>query len=45
MALRIEKAFGVNMETLTRIQLYYDLAETRKRARTIRVKKYRRKSA
>lgn len=40
MALRVEKAFGVSMETLLRMQLSYDLAETRKRSRMIRVKKY-----
>lgn len=40
MALRIEKAFGVSMDTLMRMQLACDLAVTRKRSRTIRVKRY-----
>ncbi|MEX2153788.1 MAG: HigA family addiction module antitoxin [Gemmatimonadaceae bacterium] len=40
MALRIEKAFGVSMDTLMRMQLSYDLAETRARSKTIRVKRH-----
>lgn len=40
MALRIEKAFGVSMDTLMRMQLAFDLAETRKRSRSVRVKRY-----
>ena len=39
MALRIEKAFGVKMDTLMRMQSAYDIAETRKRAKGIRVKR------
>ena len=31
MALRIEKAFGVSMATLMRMQTSYDIAHTRKR--------------
>ena len=31
MALRIEKAFGVKMDTLMRMQSAYDIAKTRKR--------------
>jgi addiction module HigA family antidote len=31
MALRIEKAFGVQMDTLMRMQASYDIAQTRKR--------------
>ncbi len=31
MALRIEKAFGVNMDTLMRMQAAYDIARARKR--------------
>ena len=31
MALRFEKAFGVNMETLMRMQNSYDIARTRRR--------------
>jgi len=40
MALRIEKAFGVKMETLMRMQSAYDIACTRKRERSIRVPRY-----
>ena len=40
MALRIEKAFGVKMETLMRMQSSYDIACTRARAKTIRVPPY-----
>ena len=31
MALRIEKAFGVSMDTLMRMQNSYDIAQARKR--------------
>jgi addiction module HigA family antidote len=41
MALRLEKAFGVSMELLMRMQLAYDLAEARARERTIKVKRYK----
>jgi addiction module HigA family antidote len=37
MALRIEKAFGVRMDTLMRMQASYDIAETRKREKKIRL--------
>jgi antitoxin HigA-1 len=33
MALRIEKAFGVSMDTLMRMQNSFDIAQTRKRER------------
>ena len=36
MALRIEKAFGVKMDTLMRMQSSYDIAQTRKRGKQIR---------
>ena len=39
MALRIEKAFGVNMDTLMRMQASYDIAQTRKREKQIRVRR------
>ena len=39
MALRIEKAFGVDMETLMRMQNSYDIAQTRKREKQIRVRR------
>jgi addiction module HigA family antidote len=37
MALRIEKAFGVKMDTLMRMQSTYDIAQTRKREKKISV--------
>src|SRR6266478_5589117 len=39
MALRIEKAFGVKMDTLMRMQASYDIAQTRKRAKLIHVRR------
>ena len=39
MALRIEKAFGVRMDTLMRMQSSYDIAQTRKREKRIRVRR------
>jgi len=41
MALRIEKAFGPQMDTLMRMQSAYDVARTRKREGKIRVRRYR----
>jgi len=38
-ALRIEKAFGVKMDTLMRMQSAYDIAQTRKREKEIRVRR------
>ena len=37
MALRIEKAFGVSMETLMRMQTSFDIARTRRREDAIEV--------
>lgn len=37
MALRLERAFGVSMDTLIRMQNRYDLAEARKREGEISV--------
>jgi addiction module HigA family antidote len=45
MALRIEKAFGVPMETLMRMQSSWDIVQTRQRAKTITVRRYRRSAA
>jgi addiction module HigA family antidote len=45
MALRIEKAFGVSMETLMRMQNSFDIAEARRRASDIHVKPFVRKAA
>jgi plasmid maintenance system antidote protein VapI len=39
MALRIEKAFAVRMDTLMRMQASYDIAQARKREKRIRVKR------
>jgi addiction module HigA family antidote len=42
MALRIEKAFGPKMEHLMKMQLAYDIARTRARAASIRVRPFNR---
>src|SRR5436309_3121229 len=39
MALRIEKAFGIRMDTLMRMQASYDIALTRKREKQIHVRR------
>jgi plasmid maintenance system antidote protein VapI len=41
MALRLEKAFGVSMDLLLRMQAGYDAAQTRRRAAEIDVRRYR----
>ena len=40
MALRFEKAFGVDMDTLMRMQNSFDIAETRSRAKKIQVERF-----
>jgi plasmid maintenance system antidote protein VapI len=40
MALRIEKAFGPDMNHLLRMQLADDVAKTRRHARSIAVRRY-----
>lgn len=45
MALRIEKAFGVRMETLMRMQSSYDIVQTRQREKLITVRRYRKPAA
>ena len=40
MALRIEKAFGVSMDTLLRMQAWHSVYAMRKRAGEINVKRY-----
>jgi addiction module HigA family antidote len=40
MALRIEKAFGIDMEMLLRMQAWYDAHAMRERADEINVKRY-----
>jgi addiction module HigA family antidote len=42
MALRIEKAFGVKMETLMRMQSAFDIARTRSREKEILVRRFHR---
>jgi antitoxin HigA-1 len=41
MAIRLDKAFGVSMDTLMRMQNSYDIAQARKRAEEIRVARYK----
>ncbi|SRR5665809_157086 len=45
MALRIEKAFGPNMDHLMRMQLAFDLVEARRRETQIKVKRFAKRSA
>jgi antitoxin HigA-1 len=45
MALRFEKAFGVDMETLMRMQNSYDIVRTRSREKKIRVQRYEPRAA
>jgi len=40
MALRIEKAFGPDMDHLLRMQLAYDVAKTRAHAGDLAIKRY-----
>jgi addiction module HigA family antidote len=43
MALRFEKAFGLSMDTLLRMQTSYDVAALRRREREIKVVRYKTK--
>ena len=45
MALRIEKAFGVSMDTLMRMQNSHDIAQARMRSGEIKVARFERKVA
>ena len=45
MALRIQKAFGPDVDHLLRMQVAYDVAQIRKRAKSIKVKRYVAKAA
>jgi antitoxin HigA-1 len=45
MALRFEKAFGLSMDTLLRMQTSYDIAITRKRSKTLKIARYHPASA
>lgn len=40
MALRLEKVFGVSMDTLMRMQAAYDIAQARKDAGKINVRRH-----
>ena len=42
MAIRLDKAFGGGAETWLRVQMAYDLAQARKRAKDIRVRRVQR---
>jgi addiction module HigA family antidote len=44
MGLRLEKAFGVSMDTLMRMQNSFDIAEARDRADTVNVKPFGQRS-
>lgn len=41
MALRLEKAFGVSMDTLMRMQNSYDIAQARRREKLIKVRPFK----
>jgi antitoxin HigA-1 len=41
MAIRVEKAFGVSMDLLLKMQLQFDIARARKAAKGIKVKRYK----
>src|SRR5712691_11772735 len=45
LALRVEKAFGPEVDHLLRIQAAYDAAQIRKRSKQIKVKRYIAKAA
>lgn len=45
MALRIEKAFGVPLDELLRLQHSFDIAQVRRRSNDIKVARYRPKTA
>jgi antitoxin HigA-1 len=45
LALRIEKTFGPQVDLMLRIQAAYDIAQMRKRAKKIKVKRYVAKAA
>jgi addiction module HigA family antidote len=41
MALRCEKAFGVSMDLLLKMQLQFDIAQVRKAAKNMKVQKFK----
>ena len=42
MALRFEKAFGVSMDLMLKMQLQFDIAKARKGAKAIKVQRFKR---
>lgn len=40
MALRLEKAFGISMDLLLKMQLQFDITHVRKAAKAMKVRKY-----
>ena len=45
MALRVEKAFGVSMDTLMRMQNSYDIAQARKREDEVKVARFQKEAS
>jgi addiction module HigA family antidote len=41
MAIRVEKAFGVSMDLLLKMQLQFDIARARRTARSIKVRRFK----
>jgi antitoxin HigA-1 len=41
MAIRVEKAFGVSMDLLLKMQLQFDIARARRTARSIKVQRFK----
>ncbi len=41
LALRMEKAFGISMDLLLKVQLQYDIDKTRKTARDVKVSRFK----
>jgi antitoxin HigA-1 len=41
MALRFEKAFGISMDLLLKMQLQFDIAQARKLSKSIKVQRFR----
>lgn len=41
MAIRVEKAFGISMDLLLKMQLQFDIARARRTARSIKVQRFK----
>jgi addiction module HigA family antidote len=41
MAIRCEKAFGISMDLLLKMQLQFDIAQVRKAAKNMKVRKFK----